>query len=143
MPLNRRLFATLSSVLFLQFSLLGSGTVCERGHASGDRVMDGAGSAMPAMVRDSDSTAAVSEAMYQPVNASDARQRDAHGTSDSCRGTPAPGTCAFMSSCAWSQSAAVEPLTAAVGSRTSSNLLEPETLRTGPAVAPELPPPRA
>lgn len=140
---NRRFLATLCSVLFLQFSLPGSGTLCVSWHAIGNRAMDGTGSALEAMVHDSDGSAAVSGTMDQPVNPTDALLAYAHGTSDSCQGSPAPGKCALMSSCVWSQSATVESPTAAVVNRTDSDLREPETLTTGPALAPELPPPRA
>ena len=144
MQLVRRLSAALSSVLLLQLSLLSSGTLCALQHPSGHAAMQAGSLLMPGMTPAAAGIAAVSVVIEQPTTSAEnpADGCGGHGAGDSCGGPWATGSCMSMSACAWSQSAAVPALTAENG-ETSVNHSEPRTLRAGPVVAPELPPPRA
>ena len=143
MRLVRRLSAAFSSVLLLQLSLLSSGTLCAVQHTSGHAAMRAGAWLMPGMSQAARS-ATVSAATQQPTTPAEnpADGCGGHRAGDSCGGPWATGSCTSMGACAWSQSAAVPALTA-VNSETRVNHSEPRTLRTGPVVAPELPPPRA
>lgn len=145
MRLVRRLSAALSSVLLLQLSLLGSGTLCGLQHPSGHGAMDAMSPGMLAMMHGDAGSATVSTVMEQPTNAAEnpADGCGGHGPRDSCGGPWATGSCTSMSACGWSQSATVPPLPTSANRETSVGHAEPRTLAAGPVVAPELPPPRA
>ena len=145
MRLVRRFSAALSTVLLLQLSLLGSGTLCMLQHPSGHAAMGAEALVMPGMRPNAARLTTVSSVIEQPVNAAENPTDGCggHGAGDSCGGPWATGSCTSMSSCAWSQSAAVPPTLTAENRETSVNHSEPRTLRAGPVVAPELPPPRA
>lgn len=143
MRLVRRLSAALSSALLLQLSLVSSGTLCALQHPSGHAAMRAGTRLMPGM-SPAARIATVSAATEQPTTPAEnpADGCGGHGAGESCGGPWATGSCMSMSACAWSQSAVVPALTVA-NSETSVNHSEPRTLRAGPVVAPELPPPRA
>jgi hypothetical protein len=121
MRLLRRLTAAFSSILLLQLTLLGGGTPC---------AMHGEGAVAGPM----------------PAHAMEGMQGTARAVLDSgdgCRLPSAPGQCAAMTSCA----PAAVPSHVVVAQLTTSHgdldLPEPASIRSGPAAAPELPPPRA
>jgi hypothetical protein len=103
-----------------------------------------AGSLMPGMNPAAAGVTTASSAMEQPANAAEdpAAACGGHGAGNSCGGPWATGPCASMSACAWSQSATVPAVFGAPNCETTVNHPEPLTLRAGPVVAPELPPPR-
>jgi hypothetical protein len=144
MRLVRRLSAALSSVLLLQLSLLGSGSLCALQHPSGHVAMDGAAPGMRAMVHGAADGATVSTVMAQPSDTPDpAGGCGGNGPASSCDGPWATGPCSSMASCAWSQSAGVSSALTSARAEADVNHSQPRTLPAGPVVAPELPPPRA
>lgn len=144
MRLVHRLSAALSSVLLLQLSLLSSGTLCVLQRHGGHAAMHAGSPAMPGMSATARGAGTVSAVIELPATAA-GNPTDGcggHGPDDSCGGPWATGPCTSMSACAWSQSASVPPVLGAPNGETDVNHPEPRTLRTGPPVAPELPPPR-
>lgn len=143
MRLVHRFSAALSSALLLQLSLLSSGTLCALQHATGHAAMHAGSMLMPGASPAAAGIATVSVVSAQPTNAAQnpADGCGGHGP-DSCGGPWATGPCTSMSACAWSQSATVPPTLGTPSGETNVNHAEPRTLRAGPAVAPELPPPR-
>ena len=138
-PLHR-LTAVLSSALLLQLSLLASGTLCRMhvDQASAGHRMAAAqhssqqGAHAPMMTMDDDSPA-------MPMNGCGNA-----GSSKSCDAPWAPSGCASMSSCI--------TVTSALNAATVSLNAAPTHVKqfaasvqmpSGPAFAPELPPPRA
>ncbi len=122
MPFLKRLIATISGVLFLQLSLLGSGVLCatHRGHA----MSPGAG-----------------------AHAMNGRQAPddcgTPSTNDSCRGPWAPGGCASMTSCAAATAAPTAGVQVLRTFAVARDLPEPLSAESELAVTPEPPPPRA
>ena len=145
MQFLRRLSVALSGVLLLQLSLLGSGTLCALQHAAGSANMTGPPAPMAGMMMGTDTRGVHESVIIGPPDASKSPDGGCgdHQSTDSCGGPWAPGPCTTMSSCTWSQSSSVVPALAAASAETDSNLPEPRVLQTGPAIAPELPPPRA
>jgi len=140
----RRLTAALSSVLLLQLSLLGSGTLCALQHSGGHGGTDHASAGMAAMAH---GASGVGNAAAMEVAATEADTPvngcDTHALAGSCGGPWSAGTCSSMSSCASSQTATVAPLIAWAARAAAIGMPEPKTLHAAPAPAPELPPPRA
>jgi hypothetical protein len=144
MAVLRRLTAALSSVLLLQLSLLGSGTLCALQHPGGHGEKDHASTGMAAMMHAAPGPV-VMAGMESLAGTSDtpAGGCDGQAPAGACHGPWAAGTCTSMSSCASSQSATVAPLLAWAGRTLDLSLPEPSALHAAPAEAPELPPPRA
>lgn len=125
-----RFAAVLSGILLLQLTLLGSGTLC--GMRAGDRAVGGQ---MVAMANGAMPTHAQHDAP--------AKGCDAAPTSHDCTSPAAPGTCAGMVSCATVAAPQVQLVAIATPRLTTIALPEPANVVSGPALAPELPPPRA
>lgn len=122
----RRVAATLSALLLLQLMLLGGGTGCAMKVRAGH---DAASAMTP--------THAVSSSHAVPHGC------EVSAPSGECGGTTGTGPCAAMTSC----TAAIAAAPAADARLTlrdgHAELPEPASIRSGPAAAPELPPPRA
>lgn len=147
MRLARQLVAAVSTVLLLQSSMQGSGTLCALWHTG---VHHGAVSSMEGMTGMAGEAAApvVGHAVTDVNRGGLASEENApgcptRGESQPCHGPWAPGTCASMSSCAWSQGIPFEATLASVGIDPGAAGLEPLTLHSGPTFAPDIPPPRA
>ncbi len=125
----RRVTAALSSALLLQLSLLGSGTLCgDRGPETGAAAATAAHAMQGMHEADTDAPAACDAAP---------------GADEGCRLPWAPGHCATMSGCAV---AALPPVVQAATMSLPAATLDPSdppAAHSGPAAAPELPPPRA
>lgn len=124
----RRIGAALSSILLLQLTLLGSGTLCA--------MPSGAASAQ---MHDMGGMAGMTQ--------SDAARPDAPPPSnhpdDGCRLPWAPGQCATMTACTVAAMPAAT-IVVALGARpTICELPMPAHLGSRPLSPPELPPPRA
>lgn len=147
MRFARQSVAALSTVLLLQLSLVGSGTLCALRHGG---ALGGAEPSMEGMTGMTHETAAT-VAGHSPMVTEQAgpASQDAEsgcpsrGESEPCHGPWAPGTCASMNSCAWSQGVPFEPTFASADNDPGAAGPEPPMLHTGPAFAPEIPPPRA
>ena len=147
MRFARQSVAALSTVLLLQLSLGGSGTLCALRHASAHGGAEPSMEGMTGMARDTDAAAAdhgstVTE-QAGPASQDAESGCPSKGESEPCHGPWAPGTCASMSSCAWSQGVPFEPTLASADNDSGAAGAEPLMLHTGPAFAPEIPPPRA
>jgi hypothetical protein len=144
MKLLRRFTAALSSILLLQLSLLGSGTLCALQHSGAHGATDHASVGMAAMAH---GASGVGNAAAMDVAATEADTPvngcDTYALAGSCGGPWSGGTCSSMSSCASSQTVTVAPLLAWVPRAAATVPPEPGTLHAAPAPAPELPPPRA
>ena len=105
MRLVRRLSAALSSILLLQLSLLGSGTLCALQHSAGHGAPETVSSGMRAMMHGPVGTAASSMLVEQPADGNDNPANGCGGNApaDSCGVPWSTGTCASMISCASSQ----------------------------------------
>ena len=142
MPLARRGFAALSGLLLLQLVLLGSGTLCTMRHemqnvGASDHAMQMSGASRLRSVQEgAASDVAVSDLASSPA--------DSSGTSDhdGCRLPLAPGQCTSMSAC--SVNAAPSEMGPVSVSGRVVEVAPVTTTRgpSGPAFAPELPPPR-
>lgn len=141
MRLLRRLTAAFVTVLLLQLTLLGSGTLCDM---QDGRAMAGAG-AMAGHAMDAMSSM---PGMHDaPAPAGPRAPEDCGGAGggsrDDCRLPWSSGQCTSMTSCA----AIVVPVAAIaaqpVTARVALRIAEPARIHSGPALAPELPPPRA
>ena len=146
MRFARRSVAALSTVLLLQLSLLGSGTLCALRHAAApsnpERLME----AMKGMSHET--VTPVGKHVSSVMNQAEPGSQDAGSGCPSsdhepCRGPWAPGTCASMGACAWSQIVSFEPTRGSVRNSSAATRIEPLMLHAGPAFAPEIPPPRA
>lgn len=117
--LIRRIGAALSSILLLQLTLLGSGTLC----------------AMP-------SGAAVTQ-MHDMGGMADQQLPPSSHPDDACRFPLSPGQCATMTACSIA-AMPVAPMIVALKTRpVVAELPMPADLGSRPATPPELPPPRA
>lgn len=144
MPLTRRLAAALFSILLLQLTLLGSGTLCGmHGNGKGQmrahdmRAMNGAArvSAAPGSAAQRASVPDV-----QPVSPSPC---DGPTGGADCGLPWAPGQCSSMTSCTVSAAPASAVIALSSASRALPDLADPATIGSRPLAAPELPPPRA
>lgn len=140
LSLLHRLTAVLSSALLLQLSLLASGTLCRMhvDQANAGHGMSAAqhssqhGAHAPVMSMDDDSPA-------MPMNGCGNA-----GSSKSCDAPWSPSGCAAMSSCITATSAMTAPsLSLSTAPTHVKQFLASVQMPTGPALAPELPPPRA
>ena len=145
MPVVRRTVAVLSSLLLLQLTLLGSGTLCAMDHgASG---VAGPGHSMHAMGDTvAGSTSATGNAMATivdvggPVDRSDCNGPTRH---DGCQLPWAPGQCSSVTTCGVTAAPTAIIVTSSTARAMSIEIAAPELVRSGPTFAPELPPPRA
>jgi hypothetical protein len=142
--LLRRLAVALVALLLLQLTLLGSGTLCALHEtAVGPSASRHGMASMPDVTgRD----VASSMAAVQPDGGGSSTAPsgcDAEGGPHDCGLPWSSGSCAAMTTCA--TIAASPSMTVAATQRAAhvAELPEPAQLRTGPAAAPELPPPRA
>ena len=140
--LLRRFSAALAALLLLQLSLLGSGTL----RAPHEMFRTSAASAhamppMPGMVEHQSGGA--TRAQQGDGTPSAPAGCDAKGGSHDCGLPWSSGACATMTACA--TATALPSVTVAFDREGARNteLPDPALLRTGPATAPELPPPRA
>ena len=126
--LIRRIGAALSSLLLLQLTLLGSGTLCAMpGGAASMRMHDMGGMA----------------GMTQPqVDREQTPPPSSHPT-DGCRLPWSPGQCATMTACTMAAMPAATVIVALDARPTIAELPMPANLGSRPATPPELPPPRA
>jgi hypothetical protein len=147
--LIRRSFAALAAFFFVQLTLLGSGTLCAlHGAAAGHGTSRGMAASVPHAMTDRHTgidapapDASVLTAVSDVPAAHDGC--DASGGPHDC-GLPAtPGSCAGMTTCAITAAPAVVAASDVPAAASSRDVGQPETLRSGPAAAPELPPPRA
>lgn len=117
-----RAAAVLTSVLMLQLSLLGAGTLC-RMHAGPEKMAAHAGHTMPAGAH---------------------HGCDGARTNKSCDTSPTPAGCAAMSSCGAPVAALAVAMEATVTpSPNPLNAAPPANALLGPEFSPEIPPPRA
>lgn len=124
----RRIAAALSSLLLLQLTLLGSGTLCAMpsGAAAGH-------------MHDMGGMAGMTQS---DVARPDAPPPSSH-PDDGCRLPWSPGQCATMTACAIA-AMPVAPVIVALDTRPAlAELPMPADLGSRPAAPPELPPPRA
>jgi hypothetical protein len=135
MSLARRSFAVLLGVFLLQLTLLGSGTFCAARHSAHGMLGMSATTVVAAS-----SSMSVSADDSSPMDSTSCNGPAKH---DDCRLPWSPGQCSAMTACAIGVSA-VDPLTL-VAVLDASTLVVPfgDRLLSGPAFAPELPPPRA
>ena len=118
--LIRRFGAALSSILLLQLTLLGSGTLCAMPSDMG---------AMPGM----------SQSQVDPQQTPPASSHP----DDACRLPSSPGQCATMTACTIAAMPAATVSVALDVRRVISDLPIPAEIGSRPATPPELPPPRA
>jgi hypothetical protein len=148
--LLHRIVAVLSGTLLLQLSWLASGTLCrmpvDRGMETGmAATVDANGQTMHTADRSaqnahaSNAVAAIDASRSMPAGGCDMA-----AINHSCGGPWSPGGCTTMSSCA-SAAAVIAPDTPAIGSTMADRALIVAfaAIPLGPALAPELPPPRA
>ena len=118
--LIRRFGAALSSILLLQLTLLGSGTLCAMPSDMG---------AMPGMT-------------HSVVDRPETPPPSSHPI-DGCRLPSSPGQCATMTACSIAAMPAAAVIVALDARPVVSELPMPADLGSRPATPPELPPPRA
>jgi hypothetical protein len=139
--LLRRLSAALAALLLLQLSLLGSGTLrAPHGMVSARAAHVHAMPPMPGMSEHQGGNGALAQ---QDGSSPAPAGCDTNGGAHDCGVPWSSGSCAAMSACA--TIAALPPAAVALDQERagSTELPDPTLLRTGPAAAPELPPPRA
>ena len=145
MLLTRRLVAALSSVLLLQLTLVGSGTLCAMHHAVMDaRGATGHESHMIPMT--SERTPASGSSMSEPGRGDTPgipHGCDALDSGQGCGLPWSPGQCTSMSSCTATAAQSAPSIVVVASSAPVVELPEPGLLHSGFAAAPELPPPRA
>lgn len=117
--LIRRIGAALSSILLLQLTLLGSGTLC----------------AMP--------SGAASMQMHDMGGMADQQLPPSSHPDDACRLPSSPGECATMTACSIAAMPAATAIVALDARPVISDLPIPAEIGSRPATPPELPPPRA
>jgi hypothetical protein len=119
--LTRRFVAALSSALLLQFSLLGSGTLCAM------RAVHG----MDAM------------AMTGSMDGIAPSARDARGEPSPCETPWSAGSCVSMAGCTTAEAVPSVACVDALPRVSVRRVAEPLRTPIGPSFAPEIPPPRA
>ena len=117
--LIRRFGAALSSILLLQLTLLGSGTLC----------------AMP--------SGAASMQMHDMGGMADQQLSPSSHPDDACRLPSSPGQCATMTACSIAAMPAATAIVVLDARPMISDLPIPAEIGSRPATPPELPPPRA
>jgi hypothetical protein len=154
MSLLRRFTAALSSALLLQLTLLASGTLCAM-HGAGGMEEVTAAHAMVGMHPGADEMGAPTQhgSPVSSVGATESapsphsgmpRGCDASSKGEGCGLPWAPGQCATMTTCTIAAASPSAELSAQVAVHTDGpTLAEAVLFHSGPAAAPELPPPRA
>lgn|SRR5512146_1246879 len=140
LSLLHRLTAVLSSALLLQLSLLASGTLC-RMHVDQANAQHGVPAAQHSSQHGAQDSAMAmgDDSPAMPMNACGNA-----GSSKSCGAPWAPSGCASMSSCITATSAMMAPsLSLSTAPTQVKQFVASAQMPTGPAFAPELPPPRA
>lgn len=129
----------MASLLLLQLSLLGSGTLCA---LRGDRAM-GRGTGHHAMVAPAQVSRAAGMVSSMPQTTGNPGMPHGCGMDGSCRAPWANGSCGAMGSCTVAVSAPSGTATSATTLSAAAEL--PELIRTVSdlTIAPEAPPPRA
>ena len=117
--LIRRIGAALSSILLLQLTLLGSGTLC----------------AMP--------SGAAAMQMHDMGGMADRQTPRSSHQDDGCRLPSTPGQCATMTACTIAAMPAATVIVALDARPVISELPIPAEIGSRPSTPPELPPPRA
>ena len=136
----RRIAAALSSVLLLQLTLLGSGTLCAmRGTGGTGKTHDM--SAMPG-VETQGSAAAASAVSVRTPDRTDVPPMGGH-SDEGCRLPWVPGPCTSMAVCSMTAMPSAMLVIALDTRPQVADLPMPGDLRSRPAMPPELPPPRA
>ena len=138
MPFVRHASIALSLTLLLQLSLEGAGVPCAS-RSSGGHAGRGVATA-PAMEMAVNGTVRASHGAKVGSPRGECEEID---SPDPCVESGMSGACAAMSSCIRSPSLPSTPAIAAMCAAPRVGAQEPSILRTAPAVAPELPPPRA
>lgn len=128
----RRFTAALSSILVLQLSLLGTGTLC-LSHVRPGAAHHVMGQVMPGMHEQGPVGVSVAQAADPAARGGCGNQ----GADTSC-GLP----CASMSSCSAGVSAPAPTMVANFNQSSSLDLPEPLSTKLGHVIAPDLPPPR-
>lgn len=140
MRLLRRISAAFTTVLLLQLTLLGSGTLCTLQGGVASSGMAG----MHEKHRAGLATSDVSSSLQLPLSDPAAPHPcDASQMGGGCGQPWAPGQCVGMTTCATvavSAHAVVAQMTDAIN---ALELPEPADIASSPAVAPDVPPPRA
>jgi len=142
MSIVRRSLAACSSVLLLNLTLLGSGTLCAAKHGTEHgAVVESAMSGMSSgtMATSSSSTPTVLDAEH-PVTPEDCDAPPQHG---GCQLPSAPGQCTSMTTCSTPAALIGATVASEVAQAFTLALPEPLDIHSGPPTAPELPPPRA
>ena len=153
MPALRRFTAALSGALLLQLTLLASGTPCAM-HGAGGMGSSAAVHAMPgvhagahhgkAPAPHGSSVVSVSATESAPQHSEMPQGCDSSRKGNGCGFPSAPGQCATMATCTTVTVAPSAELATLVAFHAGSpTIAHAELLRSGPAAAPELPPPRA
>lgn len=145
MSLLRRIAAALSGALLLQLTLLASGTLCAMHAGDGMRgMMDApAGRAAHAAVAPA-AAATVAEATPAPSTDRGApHDCDATGSQGDCGSPWSAGSCASMATCTATAAPSVLRIAEALQGHGAPSTIDPARIHSGPAAAPELPPPRA
>ncbi len=122
----RRTVAVLSSALLLQLTLLGGGAACE---------MRGAGTVEMAMM--SHDMRGMADPSPAPTSCG------AMDMSNGCAVPPTSGQCSSMSTCAVTAAPSFAVVARSAAPRMQAPDPDPAAFLSGPASAPELPPPRA
>lgn len=133
----RRLTAAFTTVLLLQLTLLGSGTLCALQGGTAPDTMAG----MTGMHSASHAAAAPSQSPSHHPAAP--QQCDESRQGGGCQQPWAPGQCASMTTCAAVTAPAGEIVAQVTIAAPAPDLPEPASIRSGPTATPELPPPRA
>jgi hypothetical protein len=141
MSLARRTFAALSGVLLLHLALQASGSLCAMQAASHDSVANaprGDMQGMPPATSVATAVPAISDAAAAPVGEC---RGPIHG--GGCGSPWAPAHCSATSACGIGAAIAVAVLMPISQRAIALRSPSPEHVRSGPVIAPELPPPRA
>ena len=136
-----RCFAAFSALLLMQLTLLGSGTLCAL-HGAQNGLATRAVAARPSAESANAHSRAHTRLASRDVPAH-AHSCDASGGAQDCGLPASPGSCTGMTACAVATAPAVVTVADAAALTSSDAIGEPAALRSGPASAPELPPPRA
>ena len=135
MDLRRRVFAGFASMLLLQLSLLGSGTLCALQHQAEHGGMRDMGGSMVM-------TGTATNASSARIADSDSPDSCRHGSGNPCGGPWSDGTCS-SAGCAQSRATAAAFVLIPARTDVNGNHSEPRALLAGPVIAPDSPPPRA
>ena len=144
MTLLRRFSAALFGALFLQLTLLGSGTLRAESASAARGVQVSAHQAMGTGAHGMSSTARAAASESTPANGPDMPMGcDMSGSGADCHQPLSPGLCLSAATCTAAVIPAVVASLPSPAAPDPAELPEPAYVRSGPSSAPELPPPRA